>query len=351
MRRAGALLFSIVLGACGGEGMLPSPADDGVDAARAVDAGSTIDLRQADAGTEAARPDTTGASEVGADAMAGADATAAACPPQGPLELGWVTSYQREVMARLSGEQEAEPGITLPNRGTPVNRATAARYLEKALRDLGLEPASHRYGTGVNVFAHVPSTTGGGEHVEEHVILGAHYDTVVRSPGANDNATGVVLVLAVGKALAAITCRSRPVTLVLFDEEEEGLVGSGQYARKLVAEKTRVHSVHTADQLGWDANGDRLIELERPDTGLRELYEAAMRSLGESFPLVNTNTPSSDHSSFRPMFKAVGLTEGYRNADTTPHMHRATDTTMTVDFGYLRTATVLVARTMADLVR
>ena len=54
--------------------------------------------------------------------------------------------------------------------------------------------------------------------------------------------------------------------------------------RKLVADGTSVHSVHTADQLGWDANGDRMIELERPDPGLRALYEAAMKSLGFTFP-------------------------------------------------------------------
>src|SRR5207247_4316528 len=142
------------------------------------------------------------------------------------------------------------------NRGTPNTRIATRRYLEAALRELGLAPQSHGYGTGANVFARLEGTTGGADQV----VLGAHFDTVVRSPGANDNATGVALVLAAGKALGGLACRSRPVLLVFFDEEELGLIGSKQFARKLMMEGAAVHSVHTADQLGWDANKDRLLE-------------------------------------------------------------------------------------------
>jgi Zn-dependent M28 family amino/carboxypeptidase len=287
-----------------------------------------------------------GSPAIGADG--GGDVAApAACPPQPSLDLAFATPYQRELIEHLSGEAEVEPGLVLPNRATPANRAAAGRYLQKALAGLGLDAQRHTYATGANVFARVGATTGSGEHV----VLGAHFDTVLRSPGANDNATGVALVLAVGSALSTLPCRSKTVLLVLFDEEEDGLVGSKAFARKLVADQTPVHSVHTADQLGWDGNGDRMIELERPDPGLRDLYEQALRGLGLDFRLVTTTTSGSDHTAFRPTFRAVGLTEGYASGDTTPHFHRATDTAGTVDFAYLHHATTLVARTMADLVR
>jgi hypothetical protein len=129
------------------------------------------------------------------------------------------------------------------------------------------------------------------------------------------------------------------------------LVGAKRFASKLMADKTVVHSVHTADQLGWDADGDRLLELERPDPGLPQLYQDAQRALGLSFPLVTTKTSGSDHAAFRPTFSAVGLTEGYASGDTSPHRHTPQDTFATVDLAYLRSATTLVTQTMAALVR
>jgi hypothetical protein len=301
----------------------------------AADTRPAPDLALADAGEDAQppRPDA-------------GDAAPAACP-QSTLDLSWLADYQREVVGRLAGAEEIEPGVKLANRGTPANRQIARRYLESALRALGLQPANNTYATGANVFATLASTTGSAEQV----VLGAHFDTVVRSPGANDNATGVAVVLATGKALAAIPCRTRTVVLVFFDEEEVGLVGAKQFARKLMMEGTAVHSVHTADQLGWDGNMDRLIELERPDPGLRPLYEAAQRELGLSFPIVSTSTGGSDHAAFRPAFRAVGITEGYASGDTTPQRHTPGDTAATVDGAYLGSATTLVARTIADLLR
>jgi len=314
-----------------------------------------------DAGAEAKpdsnpAPDLRPASDLLADAGAGTDteparpdagdAAPAACP-ETPLELSWLGDYQRDVVARLAGADEIEPGVKLPNRGTPATRMIARRYLEASLRTMGLVPMNQIYATGANVYAKLDSTTG----VSEHVVLGAHFDTVVRSPGANDNATGVAVVLAVGKALAQLPCRTRPLLLVFFDEEESGLVGAKQFARKLMMDGTAVHSVHTADQLGWDRDGDRLIELERPDPGLRPLYEAAQRALGLSFPIVSTTTGGSDHAAFRPAFRAVGITEGYASGDTTPQRHTPGDTPATIDGAYLGSATRLVARTLADLLR
>jgi hypothetical protein len=47
--------------------------------------------------------------------------------------------------------------------------------------------------------------------------------------------------------------------------------------------------------------------------------------------------------------QAVGLTEEYRNGDTTPHIHRPTDTWDTVDFEYLAAATRVVRAALASL--
>jgi hypothetical protein len=247
-------------------------------------------------------------------------------------------AFEREVVAQLT---------SIPDRASPANRQWARDALVRRFEDLHLTPLQHAYGTGTNVYAELPSTNGG----REWIVLGAHFDTVARSPGANDNATGVALVFAVARSLSALPSRSRNVVFVLFDQEEIGLVGSKAFARKLERDGVAVRAVHTVDQMGWDKNGDRLIELERPDTGLADLYRTAVTELGVSIPIIVTSTASSNHSSFRPDFPAVGITEGYRSGDTSPDYHRPTDTIDKVSFPYLASTTALVARVLANQLR
>jgi hypothetical protein len=338
-------LLLIVLASCGegsgpGRGDGAAPGFDGATTEGGTDQAAPSERPPADAtsrdGALAGEPDALGAGEA-----------AATCPPQAALDLSWVTAYQTELIARLTGAMEIEPGLTLTNRGTPTTREAARGYLERSLRSLGLSPQLHSYGTGTNVFASIPATTGS----PQNVLIGGHFDTVPRSPGANDNASGVAVVLAAARALGQLGCRSKTVLLVLFDEEEVGLVGSKQFAVKLAADRTVVHSVHTVDQVAWDADGDALMELERPDRGLAELYDAALRPLGLTLELVRTTTNSADHASFRPRYPSIGITEGYVTGDTSPHRHRPTDTLATINFPYLRTATLVTAQVLASLLR
>ncbi|MET0593037.1 MAG: hypothetical protein ABW133_10080, partial [Polyangiaceae bacterium] len=132
-----------------------------------------------------------------------------------------------------------------------------------------------------------------------------------------------------------------------------GLGASNQDATKPKNDGPPVHSEHPIDQMGWDSDGARAIELELPDTGLRELYQAAVTKLGVSVALTPTTTASTDHSSFRPTFLAVGLTEEYatKPSDTTPYYHKAGDTFDTVNFEYLLSTTIIVNQVFADLIR
>ena len=112
-----------------------------------------------------------------------------------------------------------------------------------------------------------------------------------------------------------------------------------------------VVSVHTIDQMGWDQDGDRAIELERADEGLFELYAAAEPLAPGVTPLVPTDTGSTDHVSFRDLgFPAVGLTEEYVSGDTTPHYHLPSDTFETVDLAYLASSTALLHAAIGGLV-
>ena len=67
------------------------------------------------------------------------------------------------------------------------------------------------------------------------LLLGAHYDGPLHSPGADDNASGVVALLELARRWALKPPR-RPVWLVAFDQEEWGMVGSEALARELKAQ-------------------------------------------------------------------------------------------------------------------
>ena len=85
---------------------------------------------------------------------------------------------------------------------------------------------------GANVVSLIPGT----DLADEYVIVGAHYDHLghecqQKEPGdticngATDNAAGVAAAVSVGRAIAAERPR-RSVVLALWDQEEDGLVGS-----------------------------------------------------------------------------------------------------------------------------
>lgn len=274
---------------------------------------------------------------------AGLVAEGSGVPGQDPTLSG----FQREVLRRLTGLAEIRPGLTLADRASPEARDAVREYLASLLDSLGLDARRQAYGPeGENVYAVLPGTSGNGSYV----LLGAHFDTVRDSPGASDNATGCALVLGVVRQLRNLPERRANVVVVFFDQEERGLAGSRAFAQMLTDEEWDVASVHTVDQMGWDEDGDGAIELELPYEGALDLYQAAAERAGFSSPIHVTSEAGSDHSAFRRSgFAAVGITEEYRNGDTTPYIHRPTDTWDTVDFKYLASVTRLVQEAMTLL--
>ena len=258
------------------------------------------------------------------------------------------TPLQREVLAVISGETEIRPGIKLANRFAPEAKQAARDYLTTILKRFGLEAKTQPYGTngGVNLYVVLPATSAAASGATDAIVFGAHYDSVRVAPGANDDGSGVVAVVAVAQAMTQITPRSRDIVFAFFDEEERGLLGSKAFAQMLKDENRPIHSVHTIDQMGWDSNHNRAIELEIPYEGAEDLYKQAAATLTLNIEMFTTPETGSDHVSFRKLgYKAVGITEEYRHKDTTPFIHRAGDTFQTIDFDYLASTTKLMVGT------
>ena len=109
-------------------------------------------------------------------------------------------------------------GVSLPVLG--VSQETGAKLKEGAAAALSVRVRAADV-RGVNLIAQMSGA-------RPQLLFGAHLDSVQRSPGANDNASGSVAVLELARR-AAGTPLARASLFVLFDGEEDGLRGSRAY--------------------------------------------------------------------------------------------------------------------------
>jgi hypothetical protein len=264
---------------------------------------------------------------------------------------------QQKLVAALTGSSEISSDRIIDKRWTSEEKSLARSYLSGLIKGIHQTSNEHYYETklpkkyknaklfkGVNLYTIIPST----EASSEYVIIGAHYDTFKDTPGADDNASGCALVYGLGKMLTQLEKRGKNIILVFLDEEETGHAGSLAFANWVKAQKLDVHSVHTADEVGWDQDQDRNIELELPTPYLASLY----RKHAEPFDikLYKTKTTGSDHREFREAgFQTVGISEEYKNGDGNPYHHMPSDTFEKVDFQFLAFTTYLVFKVVEQV--
>jgi Zn-dependent M28 family amino/carboxypeptidase len=248
----------------------------------------------------------------------------------------------------LTGVMPLAPSVVIPERGTVQGRALTRRMITGTLEAQGYTVEVHRYRqNGENLLVRLPAET----PTDTWVLLGAHMDSV-RNAGADDNGSGTAAVLEVATVLAGLQGRKVNLMLAFFDEEELGLVGSAAMAKDFRKQGLKLAAVHTADMIGYDADDDRTVEIERPDGALWDYYRMVNETHGLNVPLVRTSSGDTDHVAFRAQgFPSVGLCEEWVGGDTTPHYHRKTDTLSTLNMQFLASTTRLMAAVVADQVR
>ncbi|MBW4639246.1 MAG: M28 family peptidase [Gloeocapsa sp. UFS-A4-WI-NPMV-4B04] len=106
-------------------------------------------------------------------------------------------------------------------RYTEAERDRARNYLTRSLKKFGWSPTLQSFEGGINIFAQRQGT----DPQAGVILVAAHYDTVVNSPGADDNASGVAVVLEIARLFNSIPT-PRTLQLAFFDQEELGLRGS-----------------------------------------------------------------------------------------------------------------------------
>lgn len=106
-------------------------------------------------------------------------------------------------------------------------------YLAQQLRDYGYEPVAQPFGSGDSVGTNLSVTRLGTQEPGHRILVGAHYDSVAGSPGADDNASAVAAALEVARLFAHYPT-DKTLQVVFFDQEElqpegAGLVGSNEF--------------------------------------------------------------------------------------------------------------------------
>jgi hypothetical protein len=243
----------------------------------------------------------------------------------------------------------------------------AALHLEGELRDAGLAPARQTYVVDAVPCHNIEVELRGTRLPEEIIVVGGHYDSVIGSPGANDNATGAAATVALARAFAGRHA-ARTVRFVLFVNEEPpffqtGQMGSYVYAARSSARGEKVAAMLSLETMGYysDEEGSQRypfpLNLAYPTTGNFIGFAGNMASRGlvervvglfrehASFPSEGATVPDeiqgigwSDHWSFWQFgYEALMIT------DTAPfryeHYHEPTDTPDRID--YVRLARVV----------
>jgi Zn-dependent M28 family amino/carboxypeptidase len=115
--------------------------------------------------------------------------------------------------------------------------------------------------TDQNIIARKP----GRLHSGEVIYFVAHLDSASLSPGADDNASGVVDLLELARVLSSYSF-SRTVVLLFTTGEEQGTFGVRSYLDQLTpSEISAIKYAVDIDMVGYDANRDGIMELWHAD--------------------------------------------------------------------------------------
>lgn len=236
----------------------------------------------------------------------------------------------------------------------------AAQYVEAQLRAQGHAPRALPFdvldGQVRNIAVEIP----GGSAPEEIVVVGAHYDSVSGSPGADDNASGVAVLVELARRFQSARPQ-RTLRFVAFANEEPPFfrteqMGSLVYARESAARGERIVGMLSIESVGFytDAPGSQQhpppAGLFYPDQGnfIAFIGNSASRALlhdaiaafrgqaklpseGLAAPGFMQAAGLSDHWSFwQSGYPALMVTDTapFRN----PGYHRQSDTPDTLDY-------------------
>jgi Zn-dependent M28 family amino/carboxypeptidase len=206
-------------------------------------------------------------------------------------------------------------------------------------------------------------------------LIGAHFDSVPNTPGADDNASAIAVMLAAAKALGW----RKDVMYVAFNAEECDLAGSLEFVNEMAGNLTMLEQVHVLEMVGYrdrrpNSQKNPLPMVQTPTTGdylgvvankgflidqiIKVADSISVPVLGLAIPpgltldamrQLSPHLLRSDHAPFwAKNIPAVMWTDTaeFRN----PHYHQPTDTPQTLDYEFMAEIAQLLVKVVREAV-
>jgi Zn-dependent M28 family amino/carboxypeptidase len=268
------------------------------------------------------------------------------------MEIGVDPEQLRRTLQVIVGERSPFSGRR--------HLTTAENFIEKELASYGLKVESDYFSYRGTNFRNIVGRSSA-QRGASLVILGAHFDSVPGTPGADDNASGVAVLLEAARLLSRTRLRSE-VFFCTFNLEELNMIGSSHFAKKLKSAGTKVDAMVSLEMVGYTDSrpGSQKYPIGLgafyPDRGdfigvignwnsssLLRRFARQMRQV-RGLPVETLSVPGngglipavrlSDHSPFWDAgYPAIMVTDTsfFRN----PHYHGTTDTLETLNLDFM----------------
>ncbi|MFH1687127.1 MAG: M28 family peptidase, partial [bacterium] len=198
------------------------------------------------------------------------------------------------------------------------------KFVEFGYDSVYLDPFSGSYNN-------VVATKLGTRFPDHQIVVGAHFDAVSGSPGADDNGSGTSGVLEVARILADIET-DMTFVFIAFDAEESGLNGSYHYADAAYAAGDNIVYMYNMDMIGAINNANDVTVYHGAELGYSNIYNWLADSLVGVTGHLSGNIAQSDHWPFTQLGYTATFIIEY---NFSPVYHTYQDSTTWMDFGYM----------------
>jgi len=127
--------------------------------------------------------------------------------------------------------------------------AEVESFIEKELASYGLAVESDTFSYRGKNFRNIVGRLSA-QRGASLIILGAHFDSVEGTPGADDNASGLAVLLEAARLLSRARLRSE-LLFCAFNLEELNMIGSTYFAKKLKAAEVKVEAMISLEMIGY----------------------------------------------------------------------------------------------------
>jgi hypothetical protein len=202
-------------------------------------------------------------------------------PGSNTLKAAALSEAEIALRAEVSADVHAlagEIGERNTNRYAHLN--AAADFIEASLVRAGLQPRRESYDVRGRTCHNIEVEIRGAR--PEILVVGAHYDSVFGSPGANDNASGVAGMLALARRFAGKPC-GQTLRFVAFVNEEPPHfqteeMGSLVYAKRCKDRGDRIAAMISLETIGYFSDAPK--SQNYPAVGLGFFYPSTGNFIG-----------------------------------------------------------------------